>query len=131
VYLRVGDTLGDPGAIAPLPPGLQQSRCDRPEPYATEPRLRLATDAAGCAGHHPGEGVPHSHPDPASPARLCCRQCGDVIGVYEPLVVVEQEGPRLTALAAEPGQFPVGAACFHAACHERMSADSASSAWSA
>jgi hypothetical protein len=70
-------------------------------------------------------GVPDSHPRSALPARLRCRQCGDVIGVYEPLVVIEPHGPRVTSLAAEPGQFPVGAACFHAACDERMSADSA------
>ena len=77
--------------------------------------------------------VRHSHLHPASPGRLRCQQCSDVIGVYEPLVVVGAEGSRTTSLAAEPGQFPVGSACFHAACHERMSDErtSADSAWSA
>jgi hypothetical protein len=48
-----------------------------------------------------------------------------VIGVYEPLVVVGPGGSRITSVAAEPGPFPVDSACFHAACHERMSAHSA------
>jgi hypothetical protein len=51
-----------------------------------------------------------------------------VIGVYEPLIVIGPDGPRISSVAAEPGQFSVGAACFHAACHERMSSDSARSA---
>jgi hypothetical protein len=68
--------------------------------------------------------VPYSHLRSAFPAPLRCVQCGDVIGVYEPLVAIEPQGPHLTSVAAEPGGFSVGAACFHAACHERMSADS-------
>jgi hypothetical protein len=31
-----------------------------------------------------------------------CLYCGDVIGVYEPIVVVEHEGERETSLAREP-----------------------------
>jgi hypothetical protein len=31
-----------------------------------------------------------------------CAYCGVVIGVYEPLVVMEEEGPRHTSVAAEP-----------------------------
>jgi hypothetical protein len=69
--------------------------------------------------------MPLSHFHPAFPAPLRCRQCRDVIGVYEPLVVVGLGGSRITSVAAEPGPFPVDSACFHAACHERMSAHSA------
>ena len=31
-----------------------------------------------------------------------CLFCGDVIGVYEPIVIVEHEGDRETSLAREP-----------------------------
>ena len=31
-----------------------------------------------------------------------CAYCGKVIGVYEPLVVMEEDGPRHTSVAAEP-----------------------------
>jgi len=31
-----------------------------------------------------------------------CARCGDVIGVYEPLVVMEEDGPRHTSVAADP-----------------------------
>jgi hypothetical protein len=35
-------------------------------------------------------------------AMLRCAHCGDVIGVYEPLVVVGEHGERRTSRAAEP-----------------------------
>ncbi len=31
-----------------------------------------------------------------------CAHCGDVIGMYEPLIVVEEHGARQTSRAAEP-----------------------------
>ena len=31
-----------------------------------------------------------------------CAHCGDRIGVYEPVVVIAGEGPRITSLANEP-----------------------------
>lgn len=34
---------------------------------------------------------------------LRCRRCGDVIGVYEPLVMCENSHSRTTSQAAEPG----------------------------
>jgi len=33
-----------------------------------------------------------------------CAQCGNVIGVYEPLVIVEDNGARTTARAKPPAQ---------------------------
>lgn len=44
--------------------------------------------------------------------------CGEVIGVYEPLLLLESEGLRETARAAEryePGAS--GAVCFHRYCY--------------
>jgi hypothetical protein len=37
-----------------------------------------------------------------------CRRCGDVIGVYEPLVTFEKSHPRTTSRAAEPGLDTAG-----------------------
>jgi hypothetical protein len=34
--------------------------------------------------------------------RLCCPVCEDVIGVYEPVVVIDQSRARHTSLAKEP-----------------------------
>jgi hypothetical protein len=49
---------------------------------------------------------------------LTCAQCGEVIGVYEPLVVVEDGAARQTSCAAEP-QLLAGAhaSCYHGDCH--------------
>lgn len=35
--------------------------------------------------------------------RLRCVVCEDVVGVYEPIVVVDSAGTRVTSLACEPG----------------------------
>ena len=67
-----------------------------------------------------GNSVPDSDSHAASPARLRCQHCGEVIGVYEPLVTVGQGGWRVTSVAAEPNLDLAGAECFHAACHDRM-----------
>jgi hypothetical protein len=37
------------------------------------------------------------------PPRPTCPYCGDVIGVYERLIVFGREGERETSLAHEPG----------------------------
>lgn len=44
-----------------------------------------------------------------------CRHCGDVIGVYEPVVVQTDDGERQTSLAAEPG-LSADERCFHGEC---------------
>jgi hypothetical protein len=44
-----------------------------------------------------------------------CHSCGEVIGVYEPLVVLEQDGPRTTSRAAEP-DLRTGVAHYHRDC---------------
>lgn len=48
---------------------------------------------------------------------LRCVECADVIGVYEPLVMVEHSGVRLTSLAAEGPLAYRGEGQYHAACY--------------
>jgi hypothetical protein len=48
-----------------------------------------------------------------------CISCHDVIGVYEPMVVVDHAGVRRTSRAAEPGGQQAGEARYHGACYER------------
>ena len=49
-----------------------------------------------------------------------CRHCGDVIGVYEPIVVREGGEFRETARAAEPGLPLVHGEHYHRACHAAL-----------
>jgi hypothetical protein len=49
--------------------------------------------------------------------RLRCARCGDVIGVYEPLVVIAPHGPRQASCAAEPELVRAREEVFHRACH--------------
>ena len=51
---------------------------------------------------------------------LRCTQCSDVIGVYEPVVVVDHRGGHYTSLAAEPLSARTGEAQYHAACCEAI-----------
>jgi hypothetical protein len=54
-----------------------------------------------------------------------CDHCGDVIGVYEPLVTV-RDGRRLeTSLLNSPELGPAGGACWHRECFERRGGGSA------
>ncbi len=47
-----------------------------------------------------------------------CAHCGDVIGIYEPLVVIEPDGPRQTSRAAEPELASPLGTHFHRDCYE-------------
>ncbi len=49
-----------------------------------------------------------------------CGICGDRLGVYEPVVVIDKSGPRITAQAAEPDLPLREGACFHKVCFERL-----------
>jgi hypothetical protein len=53
-------------------------------------------------------------PNPRPPVR--CRQCGDVIGIYEPLVLLTATGGRETSLAAEPELSDAPSPVYHRAC---------------
>lgn len=47
-----------------------------------------------------------------------CNRCGDQIGVYEPLIVVDEVGAaRLSSLAADPGLRRDSGELYHAACY--------------
>ncbi|HYM46318.1 MAG TPA: hypothetical protein VES65_09210 [Solirubrobacteraceae bacterium] len=48
-----------------------------------------------------------------------CRLCSEKIGVYEPLVVVEQGRARTTSRALEPALSTAPGEYRHLACHER------------
>jgi hypothetical protein len=52
--------------------------------------------------------------DPEEPPR--CTSCGDAIGTYEPVVVVENGSTRITSLAREPELASSGAKLMHASC---------------
>lgn len=47
-----------------------------------------------------------------------CGRCGEVIGVYEPLVLCRDGMTRVTSIAAEPGVASVGGEMYHRACYE-------------
>jgi hypothetical protein len=46
-----------------------------------------------------------------------CQSCGEVIGVYEPLVVREENGVHTTSRAAEPDLQAIAAAYYHRDCY--------------
>ncbi len=50
-------------------------------------------------------------------ARLTCRRCGDVIGVYEALIVQGPHGARASSRAAESHLSPAQGDLYHRACY--------------
>jgi len=50
-----------------------------------------------------------------------CHSCGDVIGVYEPLVVCDEDGTHTTSRAAEPALQISAAVYYHGDCHAEQS----------
>lgn len=51
-----------------------------------------------------------------------CRHCGDVIGTYEPMIVLVDGQPRRTAIAAGAHSLALDdRQCFHDACYLRPS----------
>ena len=54
-----------------------------------------------------------------------CAHCGDVIGVYEPLVLLTGGEPRTTSAAAEPQIGDEPGVLFHRACYAQSPAASA------
>lgn len=49
--------------------------------------------------------------------QMRCRQCGDVIGYYEPLVLLERGQARASSAAAEPQLGNAPGERFHRACY--------------
>jgi hypothetical protein len=56
---------------------------------------------------------------------LRCSACGDAIGTYEPVVVLEPGGARGTSLAREPELGQNGERIVHRSCAEDGRAESA------
>ncbi|MHB8234456.1 MAG: hypothetical protein ACYDHT_07370 [Solirubrobacteraceae bacterium] len=54
-----------------------------------------------------------------------CARCGDVIGVYEPLVLLSAGDARTTSAAAEPQVGEESGEHFHRSCYARSPATSA------
>ncbi len=57
--------------------------------------------------------------DPMSD-RLRCRRCGDVIGVYEPLIAFVEGRPLETSHLAEPQAGALE--CYHRSCYDSLAA---------
>ena len=55
-------------------------------------------------------------------SRVRCRHCDDIIGAYEPMVVVTLHGPRETSLAADPALYGTEQSCFHRVCYAQAHA---------
>lgn len=49
-----------------------------------------------------------------------CAICGDVLGVYEPVVIIDGGGPRVTSQAAESELPRDDAVRYHLACYEAL-----------
>ena len=52
-----------------------------------------------------------------------CRHCQDVIGAYEPVVLVTGSGQYQTSLTARPELHGTEHACYHSACFEEIQGD--------
>jgi hypothetical protein len=55
--------------------------------------------------------------------KLRCCHCGDVIGVYEPLVEILDGRVHETSRALEPNAAGQAGDCYHRACFERLDED--------
>ena len=56
--------------------------------------------------------------------RIRCRHCQDVIGIYEPLVLLTVEGSsRETSLAVEPDLGDMDELCYHRDCYQHIRSD--------
>ena len=81
--------------------------------------------ACSSASDRPTGMLPAAHTGPAegrrpvtTPHALTCAHCGDVIGVYEPLVLETASGRHDTSLAADPGVIQSARPGYHRACYE-------------
>jgi hypothetical protein len=52
-----------------------------------------------------------------------CHQCGDVIGMYEPLITLVDGQPRETSRAVAQSTAVVGEECYHRACYAHWQRD--------
>ncbi len=54
-----------------------------------------------------------------------CRHCEEVIGVYEPMVVLDEGRARRTSRAAERDGGELVGECYHHACYAQLQGDGA------
>jgi hypothetical protein len=59
----------------------------------------------------------------STPEELRCHRCSDVIGVYEPMVVLRNGIPVRTSRAAAAIERAPGELCFHVDCFTSLHAD--------
>ncbi len=60
---------------------------------------------------------PSERPNP-TPQKPHCVHCGDVIGAYEPMILVKDGKPRKTSTSAEQDRDdPHAGERYHATCH--------------
>jgi hypothetical protein len=55
---------------------------------------------------------------------LRCRHCEDVIGVYEPMIVLDNGRARDTSRAAEQDDAGLVGECYHSACYAQAHGES-------
>jgi hypothetical protein len=55
--------------------------------------------------------------------RLRCRHCGDVIGVYEPMITFVEGCARESSRLAEPLAGALDGRCYHRSCYETLAAE--------
>ena len=67
---------------------------------------------------------PSEKPDPIRDKPRCAL-CGDVIGSYEPMILVEDGEPRKTSPSAKRDRDRQAGECYHAACYPRRTAGDA------
>jgi hypothetical protein len=86
--------------------------------------------ACSIAADRPTGTLPAAHPGPAAgrrpvttPHALTCAHCGDVIGVYEPLILNRDGEIRETSLAAERDVVLARGAHYHRVCYAAREQD--------
>ncbi len=68
--------------------------------------------------------MPEAPEGPAPPAKrpavVACDHCGDLVGVYEPLIIAENGKVRESSRAAEPRLPLVHTTYYHRACYTNL-----------
>jgi hypothetical protein len=59
---------------------------------------------------------PSEKPNPAT-ERPSCARCGEVIGAYERMILIEEGKPCKTSASAERDRDLQAGECYHAACY--------------
>lgn len=54
--------------------------------------------------------------------QLRCQHCGDLIGVYEPLIRIADGHPHETSRAAHAQPGETAGPCYHRACYQEQAA---------